>query len=473
MEIQKTQKPRRPPGAGKPKNKKKTKGKRVTFRGNMLNGNGDYNLSGASNSDLVKEGTGRIGSKIWTTLFGNGDYTPHKNVQSNSLMSHITANGPPSMSSDGLRRVRMSHRESLGKVLSSVDFTSRAFPINPGVNSTFPWLNGLAHSFQQYELKGMVFEFLSTSADALASTNTALGMVFMVTNYDSVSPLFTSRTQMENTEFCSVTRPSRSMLHPIECKPSLSTLKTLYIRGETDTSFDLRLYDFGRFQIATEGMQLADVEIGELWVSYDVDLLKPIDQAVGGASTMMYMSTYTNDPPTSYTEMFANMLFLHNDIGLTILPTLDGLSFPYSSPGDKYVFTLITRDTVFAGGITFELDHGVSLLRWNVQQDGEYYNDVYDVDWYGQSHIFFILEITATTVDPLNPPYFQMVTGSGGLVLDGTCSVNVLLTQLHDIGVLAEALDTKPKIESLASKLSKSEKKTPDAKSSTKVVKKN
>lgn len=81
---------------------------------------------------------------------------------------------------------------------------------------------------------------------------------------------------MENYEFCQSTVPSQSVLHAIECDPTQTQCGGIFnISNElVEQQGDLRLYDVGRFNIATVGMQSPAV-IGELWVSYKICFLKP------------------------------------------------------------------------------------------------------------------------------------------------------------------------------------------------------
>lgn len=57
-------------------------------------------------------------------------------------------------------------------------------------------------------------------------------------------------------------------------------LKTLYIRQGTpiEKNYDLKFYDCGKFEIATIGMNVVvdePLNCGEIWVSYEIELLKP------------------------------------------------------------------------------------------------------------------------------------------------------------------------------------------------------
>jgi len=157
---------------------------------------------------------------------------------------------------------------------------------------TFPWLSAVASAYEQYSFKGLVFEFKSTSANSLNSTNTALGTVIMATEYDSKKPPFSSKLQMENYEFATSCKPADSCLHPVECNPAESTLTCLYTRQPTTAGSDVRFTDLGQFYLATVGMQAAAV-IGELWCTYEIELLKPRIDVVPAVNSMVQYQNLT------------------------------------------------------------------------------------------------------------------------------------------------------------------------------------
>lgn len=224
-------------------------------------------------------------------ITGFGDYS----VKGNTLM---TDNAPPMFQSSG-QGIRISHREYLGNVQGSVDFALNSYDIQPGNNRTFPWLAQIAKHFEQYQLNGCVFEFRSTSGDAIASTNNALGVVVMATEYDVLDSPFKSKQNMQQSMFCCSGPTSRNLLHPVECDPSSLPTNCLYVRTESDSgSRDLRFQDLGKFQIATEGQQ-ASVVVGELWISYDITLLKaqpPADDIFNDAVQYAITGVDTNNP---------------------------------------------------------------------------------------------------------------------------------------------------------------------------------
>jgi len=221
---------------------------------------------------------GDYAQKAFKLITGLGAYQ----VQSNTLVGN--GDGIPQFLQRGAG-IELVHREFIQDVTGTVDFLNAIQKqINPGLAGTFPWLSRLAINFEEYQFKGLVFEFKSTSATAIGSTNTALGVVIMATNYDSKDLAFATKQQMEAYEFSCSTKPADSMIHPVECMPNKNVLNTLYVRNDaTDlTNSDIRMYDLGEFQLATSGMQAA-ATIGELWVSYHVCLKKPkLNSPLGG-----------------------------------------------------------------------------------------------------------------------------------------------------------------------------------------------
>lgn len=224
-------------------------------------------------SGLIGKAGGWLGDKIGT-LFGLGAYNVRKN-------SFIVPEGisPPNMHTRSGDTI-IAHREYVTDIVTSVTpgaFNIQSFKINPGLASTFPWLSEIATSYEEYEMLGCIFEFKSTSSDALNSTNTALGWVLQGTNYNAAQANFASKLAMLNTQYSNDCKPSESCIHPIECDPHFNPMMSQYIRsGAVPSGEDPKTYDLGNYQIATGGMQAASVVVGELWVSYQIALRKPI-----------------------------------------------------------------------------------------------------------------------------------------------------------------------------------------------------
>ena len=217
---------------------------------------------------------GALGNRAITMIRGQGDYDI-SGIQHNALLGKMSPTIP--QFSNGLNgSIEICHREYLTDILSTTDFKNLSFSINPALPSTFPWLSKIAANFEQYQIDGLIFEFKSGSSDALNSTNTALGYVVMATEYNSLAPVYQNKLEMENAIFAVSTKPSLSCIHAVECAPNQSPLNILYTRTgfENIGASDVRLYDLGKFNLATVGMQAIGANIGELFVSYKIKLFK-------------------------------------------------------------------------------------------------------------------------------------------------------------------------------------------------------
>nr|AQU11713.1 capsid protein [Cruciviridae sp.] len=256
-------------------------------------------------------------------ILGMGDYK----LARNSLM---TSKGQVPFMHSSKDGVRVRHREFLQDVSSSVTFVNTVYDVNPGLSSCFPWLSALAQNFEEYRLEGMVFEFKSTAANLVSGTNNALGTVIMAADYNSAAPNFVNKAQMENAMWSNSTSTIEGMCMPIECAPSLNPLSNMYIRtGAVPSGQDQRMYDLCNLQIATVGSQAAAV-IGELWVTYDVVLLKPVlDSGLALASQSSHFSLTAPAVTTAY--FGTSRVNLYDSIGILLSGTV--LTFPLGSNG--------------------------------------------------------------------------------------------------------------------------------------------
>jgi hypothetical protein len=291
----------------------------------------------AESQSLGQRIGGWVGDKIqsgikWIT--GMGDYTVHQN-------SLVTATGEePAAFKAGKHSTTICHREFIANVTTGqasggvTPFTINAYPLNPK-SSLFPWLSEIALSFEQFRVKGMIVCFKSTSATAVASTNTALGSVILATQYNVLAPPFTSQQQMEAYEFCTSCNPSESMTHPVECAPNLTSVSELYI--DDAATGDPRLNYLGTVFIATVGQQ-AQSQVGELWVSYEIELIRP--KLFTSVSNLGLTSIYgfsgsagsgglvTSNQNSNVWNPIVGHQLLNSDFGLQLTTGSNVLTFP-------------------------------------------------------------------------------------------------------------------------------------------------
>lgn len=295
---------------------------------------------------------------------GYGNYS----VRSNSLgkMSTSVDMIPQFVKND--HSIRVAHREFIKDLVvpnAPGTFSIESFLINPANATLFPWLATMARQYSQYKIHGMVFAYKTMSSDITAGG--ALGTVIMATNYNSIDRAFTSKIEMENSEFAVSTKPSMSLIHAIECDPKYSGLDILYVRDpsyETADTNDRRFYDYGRFQLATTGLPgSTGATMGEIWVSYDIEFMKPV---LGGNGLPNYTLGKTIvSRPSAVTGVNADArLTVARFVGTAFSPAA---STEYSLVPPPSTFT-VTGDTALQANVVDLSTNGVVLRK-----NGTYY----------------------------------------------------------------------------------------------------
>lgn len=266
--------------------KKKSKGQRKqqeTKQEMTLLGTALRSLGGLGGGALgTMFGAPGVGSAVGSSLggaiskwLGSGDYA----VGSNSIVKQsLKASASiPNMHNDG-QSVIIRHKEYLGEIKGSSAFrVRRSYELNPGNPETFPWLSTIAASFQEFKFRGAVFHYVPSSGSAVSGTSPALGTVMLQTSYRSTDGQPSSKVEMLN-EYCSnEVVPSEPMAHPIECDPKENPFNVMYVRTGPPPAGDSKLmYDLGVTHVAVSGQLANDNVIGDLWVTYEVELKKPI-----------------------------------------------------------------------------------------------------------------------------------------------------------------------------------------------------
>jgi outer membrane lipoprotein SlyB len=245
----------------------------VTILGKLLRAAGSAGggmLGGMMGSPTLGAAAGNTLGASLSRWLGSGDYT----VQSNSIVNRTmkgSASVPMMHRTD--QSVVIRHREFIQTVDGGTAFGIRAnLPLNPGLAVTFPWLSQIAANFQEYKFHGLVFHYVPTSG-AATGADTRLGAVMAQTVYRATDAVPSTKYELLNEFWSNESLPSEAMAHPIECKASETVLTNRYVRTGA-VSDDLMFYDYGRTTFATQGQIQAGL-IGDLWVTYEVELRKP------------------------------------------------------------------------------------------------------------------------------------------------------------------------------------------------------
>lgn len=259
-------------------------------------------LAGAA-AGYMTSGIGGIGhgynaGKKFSQMMGWGDYGPVVTNDTMQSQQRIAVN------QDSYGDITIDYREFLQNVTVTLSaagtstFNLNSFSINPGLQSSFPFLSQISQNFTLYEFEGLMYQYVPTSGEFGSSSSNQLGKVIMATNYDPDANNFNTSQQMENYQGAASCKPSCGQIHGVETEPSQRATNQLYVRTG-DSSKDKIFTDLGTFQIATEGISggaAGTYVIGELWVTYKIKLLRPyllqqLGNSISQASSRIITST--------------------------------------------------------------------------------------------------------------------------------------------------------------------------------------
>lgn len=400
-------------GRQRPKQKAPSKRKATPFADvGTIVGRAAGNMFGLNGS-----GVGRwLGSGIGS-IFGSGDYT-----MTNSTPSYnVITNGQqiPKFSTTSATNT-VCHREYIGDFVGTTGFNNNSFPLNPGMSETFPWLSSIAQNYQEYRFHGLVFEFRSLLTDFV--TGGSPGVVIMATNYNADAKAFKSKQEMENSEYAVATKPTTNLMHGIECALSQTVLPQKYVRtGAVPAGQDLRLYDLGNYQFATQ--LNPNQNLGELWVSYCVEFFKPIlptDGISPSTSIDVARTTVSSAAPLGLIQSD-----IYGDLDAVVTST--SITFP-SGPGKQWLVQAYWEGSVAANfqvpGVT--LANAIPLSTWangSVSAPSAPNNGVSTVRAMQQ----YMVQCSA-----LNPTNIVVTFNGAGVFPSGTTTCDVTVTSFDE-----------------------------------------
>jgi len=237
-------------------------------------------VAGSTGAAVGSEIGRRLG-KQFAQITGVGDYYLHDGTR---IGSPFTSKTPTLRSSVNNNSTIISRSEYITDIYSgegnpATAFKNQKFDINAGLSiadgGVFSWLPQIASGYQQYRFKQLIFEYRSTSGQAISGTNSALGSIIMSANYDSTLEPYTTKNEALNSQWAVSGGTDKSILFPIECRPRESKERWYDVRGQPiKPNQNIAIYDLANLQVASVGLQEENQNLGELWVSYTVELTK-------------------------------------------------------------------------------------------------------------------------------------------------------------------------------------------------------
>lgn len=239
---------------------------------------GELNWAGRVGSQ-AQDWLGNTFRSAFKDFTGFGDYQINSNSLIRGGVSGISTSAPSVTYGAAGREVRIKFKEYVGDVFTHPtnpgEFYQQNYSLNPGLLDNFPWLAPIAQQYQQWIPNGVVYEFTSTSGDI--TTSQALGKVIIATDYNTTTldTSFTNAQEMLAEAYSQESVPTLNMVHGIECAATERSRSIFFLRaGALESTANLSDYDLCQTTVATVGGPVANVNLGSLWIHYDISLLK-------------------------------------------------------------------------------------------------------------------------------------------------------------------------------------------------------
>jgi len=311
-----------------------------------IGGIGGAALGGAVGLPQIGGALGTAGADwLGTKIFGEGAYGIRPGFPQVALNTCLNLGQVPIMHGDSSGKARIQHREWIGPLSSTTAFNVVQYSINPGLANVFPWLSSVAENYASYRILGMVIEFHSLASPA-ASSYVGLGEVMMAVDFNPAANLPTSQQVMEQFQnLCSVKSSDNGLL-PVECAPDGSgcPLRSLFVRTTTPVSgTSVTAYDHAVLFIATTGCPTGGINIGNVYVTYDIEFFNPQAPAQSVAPDMNDSAHYQLTAPANATPFGTAQTQMYDTIGLTFTGT--SVTLPTYSAGTWLMILTATGNT--------------------------------------------------------------------------------------------------------------------------------
>jgi len=176
-----------------------------------------------------------------------------------------------------MRSITVNNEEFVGPVvvLGQPAFNVFSVNIQPGNALLFPWLSKQAAQWEKYKFNRLEF-FYKREVSEFADGGKQ-GKVIMSVDFDAADPPPATKQQMEDSIPHRDGMPCEniSLVVPVSQMNTSSTLARFVRTGGVPGSSDIKTYDVGLLNIATQGIPI-NGEIGELRVKYSCTFMVPV-----------------------------------------------------------------------------------------------------------------------------------------------------------------------------------------------------
>lgn len=276
----------------------------------------------------------------------------------------------------GRRELTLTEDEYIAEVVgpaTGANFANTAYQVNVGNTTTFPWLSTIAKQFEKYHFDFLEF-YYKRQVSEFATAGTT-GKVIIMFDGDALDAPPASKKQMEDTDPHCDGMPCTNMALQVPKFMLDKFTDGFFVRpGGLPGGGDIKTYDIGTLNIATQALAANTATVGELHVRYRVRLMIPVLESTTTAPNNFQVSQLVSNAnealatTTPYTMLFADTTVADGFVnGLGVVNT-SGSVVP---PAGNYLvdatafFTNTGNGTVFAVAIQ---KNGSNVFAWGSSQ---------------------------------------------------------------------------------------------------------
>jgi hypothetical protein len=256
-------------------------------------------------------------------------------------------------------------KEFIKNIVPTDPFSAQKISFNPGLVAMFPWLSGVAPSFEKYKVRSLRFIYET------AQSSFVPGMIMMAPEFNVNDSVPESKAQL--LEYAFATRgPVWKNFQMVVPSNSVMNYKEYYIRINEITG-DKMLYDPFYLVYATDAVSTDITYAGELWVEYEIELLYPQRISTSVLTFNGYFGCHANTPTNA--DPFSNFFY---DQGGLLITKNDSHSLKFGQDFTGQIIYLIdvaniglaTRMYQNPPVLSLVSDSGTIALNWSVGGSG-------------------------------------------------------------------------------------------------------
>jgi len=250
--------------------------------------------------------------------------------------SMLYSTGLAKIGNFGNGAVRIRHREFVADVNGTATglFTVLAYPVNPGIAMTFPWLSTLASRFEKYRFNSLVFNYVSSCAVITVGT--------VLAAYDTDAA---DNQPLSKPEIMTYQNAARSPCWGAFTShlPKVGEGHRYIRRNAQPVGTDIKTYDVANFFVGTSGTTAAG-QVGELYVEYDVVLEVPHTIDLSASSAITSLNLTAGQPWAASAGIYP---VISGSLSMAIYTAIPSNLILYATPGTSYLMVFDLKGSGF------------------------------------------------------------------------------------------------------------------------------